>query len=376
MKIAMIGHKRIPSREGGIEIVVGELSKRLTSLGHVLTVYNRNSRGVAKKSIENAKNEYNNIEIKWVPTPDSAKLNAIVYSVLAAIRAVKGKYDIIHFHAEGPAVMTALTKHCGVPSVVTIHALDWKRAKWGNFASKFLQFSEKTAVKNADEIIVLSHSAQNYFKEKYQRDTVYIPNGASRAKKAEANLIREKYGLSKDGYLLFVGRLVPEKRIDLLIDAYSKLQTDKPLVIAGRIDKTDRYTGRLMSAAAGKNIIFTDFVEGRELDELYSNAYLYVLPSEVEGMPLCLLEAMSHGCCCLTSSIPECTEVCEDRALSFRTSDEMDLREKLELLLSDKTLIEKYRNGVSDYITEKYDWDTTTEKTLEVYEEVLRRFKK
>lgn len=370
MKIAMIGHKRIPSREGGIEIVVTELSKRLVKLGSSVTAYNRAGSHVSGSRFKTAKklHEYEGIRIITVPTPKSSKLNAIVYSALASVRASFSVYDIVHFHAEGPAAMCFLPKLFGKKVVVTIHGLDWQRSKWGGFATKFLLFGERTAAKYADEIIVLSKSAQNYFLEKYGRETVYIPNGISKPEVLEPKLITEKFGLTKNGYLLFLGRIVPEKGIHYLIDAYKHSNIKMPLVIAGGASHTEEYFSSLRASAENENIIFTDFADGELLSELYSNSYIYILPSDVEGMPLSLLEAMSFNNCCLTSDIPECTEVCEENAVYFKKGDTEDLTAKLEWLVNNPQEVWKYKKNSADFIINKYNWDKITEKTLKLYE--------
>lgn len=370
MRIAMMGHKRIPSREGGIEIVVDELSSRLVRLGNDVTAYNRKGHHVSGKEFEdNAKqNEYNGIKLKIVFTVENKKLNAIIYSFLAALKSGFGKYDVVHIHAEGPASMSIIPKILRKRVIVTIHGLDWQRSKWGGFATKFLLFGEKCAAKYADEIIVLSKNVQNYFLEKYGRKTHYISNGVEKPVIKNDTEIKEKFGLEKDGYILFLGRIVPEKFPDGLIEAYKKLNTDKKLVIAGGSSHTDEFVNEVKSSAEGnENIIFTDFVQGELLEELYSNAYIYCLPSNLEGMPISLLEAMSYSNCCLTSDIPECTEVCEDKAVYFKKGNVGDLTEKLEMLLNDSVKVEEYKSQARDFICEKYSWDKTVEETLKLY---------
>lgn len=376
MKIAVIGHKRIPSREGGIEIVVGELSSRMAAKGNDVVVYNRKSEHIAGRNFDfnTNQNEWKGVKIKWVPTPNSAKLNAIVYSALATARAVFSKYDIIHFHAEGPSAMVPLAKLFGKKCVVTIHGLDWKRSKWGGFATRFLKYGEKTAAKYADRIIVLSRNVQKYFKETYGRDTVYIPNGIEKPSVIQASIIKEKYGLTKNGYILFLGRIVPEKGIHYLIEAYNLLDTEIPLVIAGGASHTDEYESEIHSMAKNnERIIFTGFVQGKELEELYSNAYIYCLPSDLEGMPISLLEAMSYNNCCLTSDIEECTEVCLDKALSFKKGNINDLADKLNLLLSNSSLVDSYKQAAGEYVCDKFNWDRVCEATLDLYKEVIER---
>lgn len=368
MKIAMIGHKRIPSREGGIEIVVGELSKRMAAKGNTVVAYNRKSEHIAGSSFDSERiKKWEGVEIKWIPTPNSAKLNAIVYSALATLSAIFGGYDVLHFHAEGPSAMVPLAKLFKKRCVVTIHGLDWQRSKWGGFATRFLLLGEKLAAKYADEIIVLSENVQEYFKSTYKRDTVYVPNGISKPKAKGADEIR-KYGLDENNYILFLGRLVPEKGIHYLIDAFGKIDTDKKLVIAGGASHTSEYESELKALADdNEQIVFTGFVQGDELDELYSNAYIYCLPSDLEGMPISLLEAMSYGNCCLTSDIAECVEVCGDNAEYFEKGNADNLAIVLQGLIDNPDRVNQYKNNADKYILKRYNWDNVTEKTLELY---------
>lgn len=370
MNIAMIGHKRIPSREGGIEIVVDELSSRLVKKGCTVTAYNRKGHHVSGREFETQRlKEYKGISLKSVFTFESSKLNAIVYSILASIRASFSSFDVVHFHAEGPASMCFLPKLFGKRVIVTIHGLDWQRSKWGGFATKFLKFGEKNAVKYADEIIVLSENVKQYFIDTYGRETVYIPNGITKPEiKSDFN-INKKFGLTKNSYILFLGRIVPEKGVHYLINAYKNIETDKKLVIAGGASHTDGYFNEVKELSMGNdNIVFTDFVQGEILEELFSNAYIYCLPSDLEGMPISLLEAMSYGNCCLISDIPECTEVCENHAVTFEKGNEQDLQARLSYLVNNPKEVEAFKSGASDFICSKYSWDDSTEKTLTLYE--------
>ena len=369
----MIGHKRIPSREGGIEIVVEKLSVGLVKRGHTVVAYNRKGHHVSGKEFENNSNkkDYKGVKLKTVFTFESNKLNAIVYSFFAALRASFGKFDVVHFHAEGPAALCPLPKLFGKRVIVTIHGLDWQRSKWGGFATRFLKFGEKTAAKYADEIIVLSKNVQQYFLDTYGRSTVYIPNGVDKPQIKDDSLIKEKFSLEKDEYILYLGRIVPEKGIHYLINAYKKIHTEKMLVIAGGASHTDTYMAEMKALAANDNrIIFTDFVQGQILEELYSNAYIYCLPSDLEGMPLSLLEAMSYGNCCLTSDIPECTEVCEDYAVTFKKGNEEDLLDKLQMLIENKELTDKFKRTASDFICKKFSWDDIIDRTVQLYKGV------
>lgn len=369
LKIAMLGHKRIPSREGGIEIVVEELCTRMAELGHDVTCYNRKGHHVSGKDFDNEVSDtYKGIKIKNVFTIDKRGIAAMTASVTGAIAAAFGKFDVVHFHAEGPCAMLWLPKLFRKRCIATIHGLDHQRAKWGKFASTYIMLGEKCAVKFADEIIVLSEGVQKYFMDTYGRKTQFIPNGVNRPVLRKADIIKEKFGLEKDSYLLFLGRLVPEKGIRYLIEAFKQVQTDKKLVIAGGSSDTEEFAAELKELAKNDaRILFTGFVQGDELDELYSNAYLYVLPSDLEGMPLSLLEAMSYGNCCLVSNIEESTSVVEDKAFVFKKSDIIDLQNKLQEICDRKEQVEKYKNEAADYICEKYNWDDIVKRTLMLY---------
>lgn len=369
LKIAMFGQKRL-SREGGIEIVVKELSTRMVQMGNQVTCYNRSGHHVSGNEFDNAENhEYAGIRQKYVPTIEKKGLAAVSSSFFAGLYSTFGGYQIVHIHAEGPAFFSFLPKMFGKRVIVTVHGIDWQREKWKyGFGSKFIRQGEKHAVKYADEIIVLSEGVQKYFMDTYGRETRFIPNGVNRPEIKSAELIHEKYGLTKDSYILFLGRLVPEKGIRYLIEAFKQVKTDKKLVIAGGSSDTDEFTKELQELAKGDDrILFTGFVQGQALEELYSNAYVYTLPSDLEGMPLSLLEAMSYGNCCLVSDIAECAEVVEDKALIFEKSNVRDLKEKLQKACDEVDMVEGMKRQASDFICSKYNWDEVVERTLELY---------
>lgn len=370
MKIVMFGHKRFPSREGGVEIVVAELCTRMVKLGHDVTCLNRRGRHVNGTTIDKQKiNNYKGVKIGIVPTIERKGIAAVSSSFFAAFRCAFGNYEIVHIHAEGPAFFAWLPRLFGKKVIVTIHGLDWQREKWkSSFASFFIKQGEKSAVKYANEIIVLSKNTQDYFKKTYNRDTHFIPNGVTKPTISDANLIKEKWGLNKDSYILFLGRLVPEKGIRYLIEAFKKVKTDKKLVIAGDSSDTDSYRQELNRLSNNDDrIVFVGFVQGQVLEELYSNAYVYVLASDLEGMPLSLLEAMSFDNYCVVSDIEECKEIVEDRALLFEKSNIDDLKEKLQYVCDNPKEVIKLRNHVSDFICKKYSWDNIVEETVRLY---------
>ena len=374
MKIAMIGHKRVPSREGGVEIVVEKLSARLVNKGYKVDIYNRKGKNVQNKNIDKKNKkikEYKGAKIITIPTINKKGIDAFLYSFFASIRALFGNYDILHYHAEGSCAMLWIPHLFRKKIVVTIHGLDWQRSKWGGFATKYIKFGEKCAAKYADEIIVLSDNVKNYFKKNYNRETVFIPNGIEKPINRKAKIIKSKYKLDKNDYILFLARIVPEKGVDDLIDAYEKINTDKKLVIVGGASHTNDYLKHIKEKVRNnKNIIMTGFVQGEELDELYSNSYLYCLPSYIEGMPISLLEAMSYGCNVLVSDIDENVQVTEKYGITFKKGDVSDLIKKLEKCLEEKNRYEQ--NIIQEFILNKYSWNDVVKKTIKIYEEIKK----
>lgn len=370
LSLAFIGQKSIPSRSGGVEVVVEELAKRMVPLGHRVTCYNRNGHHISGKEFDTKKHPvYKGIRLKYVFTIEKKGLAAVSSSFFAAIRAAFGRYDVVHFHAEGPCAVIWIPKLFGKKCIATIHGLDWDREKWRyGFASRYIKFGERMAVRYADELIVLSKGVQDYFMDTYHRKTTFIPNGVNRPHRRAAKEITAAYGLHESDYLLFLARLVPEKGLRYLIKAFSQVRTDKKLVIAGGASDSADFIRECKELARGdERILFTGFVQGRRLEELYSNAYLYVLPSDLEGMPLTLLEAMSYGNCCLISDIAECTDIAPNRNITFQKGNVEDLTEKLQYLCDHEDAVQNARKGNADYICQTYSWDSVVKKTLDLY---------
>ena len=370
MKIAMLGHKRIPSREGGVEVVVEELSTRLVKKAHQVDVYNRKGKNVQDKNADKGKEkikEYKGVKIITIPTINKKGVDALIYSFLASIRAVFGKYDVLHYHAEGSCAMLWIPHLFKKKIVVTIHGLDWQRSKWGGFATKYIKFGEKMAVKYADKIIVLSKGVQKYFKDTYNRETYFIPNGVNKSIERKPDIIKQKYNLNKDDYILFLARIVPEKGLHYLLDAFKQIDTKKKLVIAGGASHTNDYLQEIKKKASEDDrVIMTGFVQGQELEELFSNCYLYCLPSDIEGMPISLLEAMSYGCRCLVSNIEENLQVVEKYAWSFKKGNVEDLKQRLEKVIKDEKN-KMNKEEIQNYILKKYNWNNVVENTEKIY---------
>jgi glycosyltransferase involved in cell wall biosynthesis len=265
--------------------------------------------------------------------------------------------------------MLWLPKLFGKRCVATIHGLDHQRAKWGAFARWYIMCGERMAAKKADEIIVLSKPVQEYFRKTYGRETRLIPNGVSAPMPRPADEITKQWGLAPRSYILFLARMVPEKGLKRLIEAFKEVKTDKRLVLAGGPSGSEAFYAEMKALAVDDpRVLFTGFVQGAPLEELFSNAYLFVLPSDLEGMPLALLEAMSYGNACLVSDIPECTDVAGDAALVFQRGVPGDLREKLQKACDHPESLEPLRAAAPERVHKRFDWDDVVRRTLLAYE--------
>ncbi|MCR4903665.1 MAG: glycosyltransferase family 4 protein [Butyrivibrio sp.] len=374
LHIAMLGHKSIPSRKGGIEVVLTILCPMLVDRGFKVTCLNRavnNTVVVEEHVIRNG--WYKGVEVRELRTIDRQGWAAVTSSITGAIKAALSNYDIVHFHAEGPCMMLWLPKLFGKKCIATVHGLDWKRDKWKNgLGSLYIYLGERVMVKRADEIIVLSHSAQEYFMEEYGRKTILIPNGVEPATIRKPNLITQKFGLKGEDYFCSVSRLVEEKGIHDLIKAYNLIKTDKKLLIVGDdMDKTDYIKSIKDLAKDNPNIIFAGFQSGEILEEIYSNAYAYVIPSNLEGMSIGLLEAMAYGNAIVASDIPEIQEVACNDALYFKCGDYKDLADRLQMLNDNSQVAENLKTDVVRHVNEMYSWDKVADKIANLYEQLV-----
>jgi glycosyltransferase involved in cell wall biosynthesis len=304
MKIAFIGQKGIPAHFGGIEFHVDELSRRLVRRGHDVCVYVRS--WYTPRDLD----AYEGVQLIHTPTIRTKHLDAALHSFTSSLHALLQRYDVVHYHALGPSFFAWLPRLCGQKVVTTIHALDWQRPKWGRIARAFLKLTERTAMYLPHSTIIVSRSLVGYFENKYERPIHHIPNGVTVPPLSPPRLITESYGLQGEDYILFLGRLVPEKRVDWLIRAFRKIPNPVRLVIAGDDDGAKGHAQYLRKLAEGDpRFLFTGTVGGQMKEELLSNALFYVTPSGMEGLPIALLEGMAHSRCCLASDIPPHQEI-------------------------------------------------------------------
>ena len=368
IRIGVIGHKEVPSYNGGIEAVLTETIPLYNKEEVELVIYNRWTT-FYKLSEWKQKKEYGGFKIVRIPTFKNSFLNAFVYSLLASIHAMFCRYDIVHYHAEGPSAMSFLPKLTGKKIVCTNHGLDWNRGKWGGFASKYLKFGEKISATKSDALIVLSDTIAKYFKDTYNRDTIIIRNGININDRVIGDDLLNELGLRSNEYYLAVGRMVPEKGFHYLITAYSQLNTDKKLVLAGELTESD-YCKELKELAKGRSddIVFAGFIGGELKKVLFSNAYTYVIPSELEGMSISLLEALSYGCKVVASDIAENKNIYDVGIDFFKSGESESLLEVLDKVMP---LSEDDRDNQIQFIRDNYNWSHIVDEITGVYKEVI-----
>ncbi len=365
MKIAMLGQKGIPATFGGIERHVEELATRLVARGHEVTVY-------CRPYYTKISGDYRGVRLVVLPSIRTKHLDTATHCAACIPHIISEGYDIVHLHALGPSLFAGMAKWGGAKTVVTVHGLDWQREKWGDLATWVLKRCEYTSVWFPNRTIVVSKALREYFRESRGVSVTYIPNGTVLPHVREPEKIRE-LGIEPGKYALFVGRLVPEKGCHYLLDAWRKVDSDLELIIAGGTSFSTDYVEKLHEMG-DERTRFLGYVYGDVLDELYSNARVFVLPSDIEGLPIALLEAMSFGNCCLTSDIPENLEVIGDCGATFRKGDVDDLAGKLQRLLGNSESCHAMGDRARRHVLETYDWDGVTLHTEAVYYTMLRGF--
>ena len=360
MKIAMIGQKGIPATYGGIERHVEVIAIRLVERGHEVHVYSR-------YHYTHHTGNYRGVQVHRYPSVNTKHLDAISHCFLCTGHVLAQGYDLVHYHALGPSIFSNLPRIRGAKSVVTVHGLDWERGKWGKFATWFLRLCERPAVQFPHRTIVVSKTLKDYFDSKYKAETAMIPNGANPGIHRPPNKIK-KFGLDRHPYILFVGRLVPEKGCHYLLEAFTRIKTDMHLVMAGGSSFSDGYVDSLMRIRGNdERIHMLGYVYGDLLDELWTNAYMVAQPSILEGLSISLIEAISHGKCVLVSDIPENMEVVQDCAVSFKTKDVDDLEAQLRTLIANPGRVEAVARTCKAHAEEHYSWNRIVEATEAVY---------
>jgi len=359
---------------GGAELAVERLSTELVRRGHDVTVYCREGRRLITDT------SYRGVQLVTLPCLNSQHSEAISHTALGAFyaslapRSRHGRPDLLHIHATGPALLSGLPRLAGIHTVVTVQGLDWRREKWGALARRVLKAGAWCSANLPNETIVVAKFLQRHFEEHYGRQTTYIPNGVDMPTLAEPGPLMRRLGIEPRKYVLFLARLVPEKGIHTLIDAFKRVPGDWTLIIAGESSFTDEYVEDLHNLAAeDSRVKLVGGLYGDDKAEAFSNAGLFVLPSTIEGLSLALLEAMSYGLHPLTSDIPENADVVVPAGgTTFKVGDAGDLAEKLRVLLAQPERLLGQASAIREHVAANYAWSSIAEQTERVYARCVR----
>lgn len=367
MHIVVIGTRGIPDILGGVETHCEQLYPRLCAMGHKVTVIRRTPYITDSNRIR----QYKGIDLIDVYAPKKKSFEAIVHTFLAVIKARRLHPDVLHIHAIGPSIMTPLARLLAMKVVMTNHGPDYDRQKWGHLAKTILKTGERLGTRFSHRVIVISQVIADILRTRYGRtDTDLIYNGVQHPIKSTSTDYVRHIGLEPGKYIVAIGRFVKEKGFHDLIEAYHGLDAGEyKLAIAGDADHPDTYSESLKQQAEQAGVVLTGFIKGEKLNQLMSNATLFVIPSYHEGLPFSLLEAMSYDLDVAVSDIPANRLACLSPDDYFKTGDIASLTALIRRKLSQQATPRRY--DLSDY-----DWDTIARKTADVYEAVLKKHKR
>ena len=374
MKIALIGQKGIPATIGGVERHTEELAVKLAERGHEVFAYVRNN--YTDKNLK----EYMGVKLIHLPSIPTKNLDAISHTFLATIHAIFQNYDIIQYHSIGPTSLSIIAKifKRKTPIVSIYQCQDYFHQKWGSLARNYLKFGEWVTCRIPDKTIAVTKILSDFAKKAYNRDTVIIHNGTNAVKTLRAEELSQ-WELEKNKYILAVSRLFRHKGIHYLIQSFKDLEDKKltknmKLVIVGDGAHTNEYVKYIKKLAAGrKNIVFTGTQTGKTLQQLFSNAYAFVQPSETEGLSISLIEAMAYGRAILISNIAENIEAVQNSAPTFISKDINDLAEKLAYLINNPDLANDLGETLTKIAKDRYNWNTIADQFESVYHDVILR---
>jgi glycosyltransferase involved in cell wall biosynthesis len=369
LKIAMAGLRGIPASYGGIEQAVEALSSELVARGNQVTVYSRSA------YVDRGRTEHRGAQLRVLPQVNTKHLEAVSHTFLAVTDAVRRReVDVLHLHASGPALFSVLPRLRGLPVVATIHGLDFRRDKWGRFASLALRGALRVAATVPDRTIVVSQELREHLAREYDSEPVHIPNGVDLDALQNPEPVE---GLEPGRYFAFLGRLVPEKGVHTLVEAFRRTDLDHKLALIGPPSHSADYVRRLEELAAGDpRVLFLGPRYGGEKAWLLQNAGTIVQPSTLEGMPLVLLEAGAAGTPCLISDIPEHLEVVRNgsgvNAATFRADDVDDLTRALREMVDDPARDQRAA-ALRDHVIARYRWSVIAADTEAVYRQAIER---
>jgi glycosyltransferase involved in cell wall biosynthesis len=364
MRIAIIGIRGVPANFGGSETAVEEIGTRLVERGHEITVYCRQH----NESIRHQK-FYRGMRRVILPSINTLNLDLMTHTFLSLIQLINERFDVVHFHGVGNALLFPLFKLTGkgAKSLLIVDGPDWKRPKWGRLARLAFRASFPAAVRWSDEIIADNKQVQHLIWEKYQRKTPLVGYGAD-LDRPRSDVALKKYGLEPNQYILQVAAIVPDKGVHTLVEAYEKLDTELPLVIVGDTPYMTEYKARVRSTRDPR-IKFLGYIYGKQYRELVANCYLYIHPLLVDGTSPALLQAMAYGCCIIASDLSEINGSLAETGPRFKAGSSDELRKQMALLLDDPEQAREFGRMARQRIKDYFSWDQVTDE----YETLSRR---
>ena len=361
MRIAMIGSRGIPAALSGVERVVEELTVELTDLGHEVLVYAR------PWYLRNQNRQLQRQSGQVITTPglSGKSADALTHTATAMFDVLRRKVDVVHIHCAGPALLSFLPWAASLPVVFTVHAPEWNRARWSRLGKLALKTGLNCGMKFASAVSAVSLNLRDFLTDAYNREVEYIPNGVRSVKPRRPERIAG-WGLKAQGYCLYVGRIVPEKRLDLLVRTWREMKIAAPLVVVGDGKQEPEYEAACRHEA-NEMVRFMGPRFGDELAELYSNAAVVVQPSELEGMSLVLLESASYGRCVVARDMPATHDALGDGVVTFGDDSTEALGEAIAKCLNDPDLSRQKGEEARRRVTELFSWPAIARQYERLY---------
>jgi glycosyltransferase involved in cell wall biosynthesis len=374
MRIAMLGTRGVPANYGGFETCVEQLGARLVERGHEVTVYCR------PHHIKYPGKRYRGMRLVKLPTIRNKYLDTLVHTFLSSLHALAQPYDICLYFIAGNSPVSWIPRLAGKHTILNVDGLDWQRDKWPPLAKHYIRFAERLATFLPNQIVTDSRIVRQYYRDVYRANALYIAYG-SEVEPLPPGKTLEKLGLEPRKYMLFVGRLVPENRVEHLVDAFGMLSDRKGMkcVIVGDSSYAELYRDALKKRA-GDDVLFTSYIFGEGYRELNANAYCFVETSAVGGTHPALLEAMAFGNCVVTNNIPESLESIGETGFSYDGTctgsplgQAENLRDTLQYLLDHPEVVVEQRAASLAWVRERYSWETVTDQYIELFERAMGR---
>ncbi len=364
MEVVVLGTRGLPPRYGGRETATDEIGRRLVEMGHEVVVYGRGHR------LSRVEDNYHGIRVIQFPTVPGKGIDSLVHLLISTLDLIcRRRRSVVVLSDVGTSVVLPILKLAGYKTVWWVDGPAWERSKWGRAGRAYLRWAAALGIRQADRVVIDSRAAARHYREHFGRSGVFVPYGAS-VERVEGTCTLKELGIVSEEYILFVGRLTPEKGVHHLISAYRHLRTDVPLVVVGDNPYDRDYVQRLRTQA-DERVIFAGYRFGREFAQLMQHCLIYVQPSEVEGTSPVLVTAMGYGRPVVVQGIPQNLETIGDAGLWFEPGRSEQLTELLQDLLDHREKLAPLGARAAAHVRSTYDWDDITRRFVSVCEAAL-----